>query len=93
MLEVFIPAGVADVNKVFLRYLEKAGEHPADYASNQILPQLLHQQGRESYNNTMSSLKQTQRGNATGDMLQQATGMLRGGESGGGMGAEEFLGQ
>lgn len=90
MLEVFIPAGVADINKVFLRYLEKAGEHPADYASNQVLPQLLNQQGRGAYTNAMSGqgigLQETQRGTATGDQMQALQGMMRGGESMGGFG-------
>lgn len=41
LLNVFIPAGVADINKTYLRFLEKMGEHPQSYTSEQNLPQIM----------------------------------------------------
>lgn len=41
MIEVYVPQGVADLGKVYMRHLEKLGEHPADYSSDKVLPQLM----------------------------------------------------
>lgn len=35
ILNIYVPAGVADINKTFLRHMEKMGESPADFASDQ----------------------------------------------------------
>ncbi len=40
MLNVYVPAGVADISKVYLRHLEKMGESPADFSSDQVASQL-----------------------------------------------------
>lgn len=34
MVETYIPAGVADIGKTFLRHMEKLGENPADFAKD-----------------------------------------------------------
>lgn len=41
MLNVYVPAGLADPAKVMLRHLEKLGESPVDFVSDKILPQML----------------------------------------------------
>ena len=41
LLNVFIPAGVADINKTYVRWLEKQGEHPSSYTSEQQMPQIM----------------------------------------------------
>lgn len=41
MINTYIPMGLADPGKVFLRHLEKLGEHPADFASDKALGQLM----------------------------------------------------
>ena len=41
MLQYWIPAKLADPTKVFLRYLEKQGESPSDYVSDQKMPEIM----------------------------------------------------
>lgn len=41
LLNVFIPAGVADIHKTYLRFLEKMGEHPSSFTSEQNMPQIM----------------------------------------------------
>ncbi len=47
MIQIYAPAGLADMSKIFLRHLEKLGEHPADFASDKVLPQLMAQWGQQ----------------------------------------------
>lgn len=49
MTQIFMPMGLADPAKVFKRFLDKFGEHPADYANDQILPQIMSNRGRSKY--------------------------------------------
>ena len=35
MINTYIPAGVADIHKTFLRHMEKLGEYPADFSADQ----------------------------------------------------------
>ena len=41
LLNVYVPAGIVDIGKVFLRDMEKNGEHPSDFANEKILSQLM----------------------------------------------------
>ena len=41
MFSFYIPAGIADPAKVFLRHMEKLGEHPVDFASEKVLTQIM----------------------------------------------------
>jgi len=41
LLNVFIPAGVADVGKTYLRWAEKHGEHPSSFTSEEAMPQIM----------------------------------------------------
>jgi hypothetical protein len=40
MINVYVPAGVADIDKVFLRHMEKMGEAPSDFATADVLAML-----------------------------------------------------
>jgi len=91
MMNLFIPAGVADVSKTFMRFLEKNGEHASDYASDEILPQLLSQRGRNKYQVPTEGAGFTGRQNMganVGNTNQSTTGMRFGSRSNGGFGQE-----
>lgn len=47
LINIYVPAGLADLSKVYLRHLEKLGEHPADFTSDKVMPQLMAQWGKE----------------------------------------------
>ena len=47
MLEIYVPAGIADMAKTYLRHLEIMGEHPADFTSDKVMPQLMSTWGSE----------------------------------------------
>lgn len=47
MIEYYVPAGIADLQKVYLRHLEKLGEHPADFTADNKMPQLMSIWGNE----------------------------------------------
>jgi hypothetical protein len=42
-----VQAGIVDPGKLYLRLLEKMGEHPADFTSDKILSQLMSTWGNE----------------------------------------------
>lgn len=48
MLETYVPAGVADMGKTFLRHMEKMGEHPMDFASEKAYSQIMATWGEEN---------------------------------------------
>lgn len=77
MINVYIPAGLADPGKVFLRHLEKMGEHPADYASSKTLPQLM-QTWKDQTNVTIPKESPAPLGPTTGAVKQSTTGMQNG---------------
>lgn len=84
LVEFWIPSGVADIGKSFLRWTEKMGEHPADYVSNQNLSQFMSQVGMPKF-----QMPQTGGGQGiTGANIQSMRGMINGGGSNGGYGAE-----
>lgn len=91
MLQTYVPMGLADPAKVMLRHLEALDEHPADYASNQALPQIYSAWGTQYPVQKMIPQAQQQQpsGNPQpGGMAgPQASGMLNGGQSRGGQGA------
>ncbi len=61
MFNFYIPAGIADPAKVFLRHMEKLGEHPVDFASEKVLSQIM-----ATYSNDEQfKIPQQQQGNAT----------------------------
>lgn len=80
---IFLPAGVKiDMNKVFLRLLEKNKEHPQDYFSDSVLPNVL-----SAWGNTPTaapSAREMQTGTQTGNIMQSMRGTTFGGQSNGG---------
>ncbi len=91
ILNVFVPAGVADLGKTYLRFLEKMGEHPSDYSNDQTITQLGYG-GKEFKLPVTGEVGGRQgMGNQMGNVLQQQTGAIFGGQSGGGQeGAEGY---
>jgi hypothetical protein len=92
MLQYFVPAGVADIGKLYLRYLESMGEHPADYSSSKVLPQLMSQWGVGYPQPNLIPQAQpvtagSARGNPMGNMQQAQQGQMFGAQSNGGQGA------
>lgn len=47
MFQTYIPAGIADPAKVFLRHMEKLGEHPNDFASEKMMASLMSTWGEQ----------------------------------------------
>lgn len=86
ILSVFAPAGLADMGKTFLRFLEVNNEHPADYVSNENLSQFLSQTGMQKYQMPMQQVGGGQ--GQMGAMQQAVRGMMNGGTSNGGYGSE-----
>lgn len=92
MLNIYVPAGVADIGKVYLRHLEKMGEHPADFSSDKILPSLMaswggqptpggaQQPGQQGQPNQPGA--QANNGPQTGAMQQSVTGTRFGSQGG-----------
>lgn len=88
MMQYFVPMGIADPAKIYLQLLEKYGEHPADYTSDKVLPQLMSSWGQEM-NFKMpvpgeggDPTKQGAAGPQTGNLNQSVTG-TRFGQQGG----------
>lgn len=87
LLNVFIPAGVADINKTYLRFLEKMGEHPTSFTSEQQMPQMMAAWGGSSMP-PMPQNPQMGRQNSPaqqGNLNQSVTGMRFGAQSNGGL--------
>lgn len=92
MLSTYVPAGIADISKVYLRHLEKLGEHPADFTSDKVMPQLMASWGHEmdfkmppnngGKNDKGSQPNRGDMGQQTGNMAQMTTG-TRFGQGGG----------
>lgn len=88
LINIYVPAGLADLSKVYLRHLEKLGEHPADFTSDKVMPQLMAQWGQEmnfdmpepkgKENIGTGKGKPTQQGNK----MQSITGMKFGQQGG-----------
>lgn len=82
LLNVFIPAGLADPAKTYLRFLEKMGEHPSDYTSDKNLTQMLGGWSDARFNLTG--------GVQSGNILQSQIGMQYGSKSNGGIPPEQY---
>lgn len=91
MLDVFIPAGVADINKTYLRFLEKHGEHPSSFTSDQNIGQLMGGQPNQQQQQQMAMQQQAMGGGQgtgrqnspaqQGNLNQSATGMKFGSQA------------
>ncbi len=76
LISTYVPAGIADLGKVFLRHMEKLGEHPVDFASEKVLSQIM--ATWESQNNFKIPPAQgggaSAQGAQTGNVTQSTTG-------------------
>ena len=92
-IQTFVPAGLADISKVYLRWLEKNGEHPADFTSDKLMPQLMQTWGQQLTLNNIPSANdksgaKKEVGAQTSNILQSNTGVVNGGAGNqGGIGA------
>jgi len=97
LLNVFIPAGVADMNKTYVRWMEKMGEHPSSFTSEQNMSQIMsawggtpmqsqpqQMQSGMSMQDIVGGMRQGQ-GAMTGNVNQSRTGTMFGGQSNGGL--------
>ena len=67
------------------------GEHPADYASNKILPQLMSDWGSGyPVQQLVNAMPGAARGTQMGNLQQSVQGQQVGGQSNGGQGATPF---
>lgn len=74
---IFLPAGVkVDMNKVFLRLLEKSQEHPQDYFADASMAEVMSTWGGKT--------PTAQTGQQTGNVMQSGRGTQFGGQSNGG---------
>ena len=86
MLNVYVPQGVADIGKVYMRHLEKLGEHPADYSSDKVLPTLMASWGVTDYkpmDGSGAKNPQQNSGQTTGALNQSNTGVRFGSNNAG----------
>lgn len=86
LMNYWIPMGLADPGKSYLRWLEANNEHPSDFSNDQILTQL-------GFSGKTFSPKQMPIGMQTGNMMQSITGTQYGSMSNGGLPATPMMGQ
>lgn len=84
LLSIFVPAGIADIGKVFVRMLEKNGEHPADYVATGKLPQLMAGWGNSRFSLAAPAQGAPQPAQA-GNFSQSTRGTIFGSQSNGGI--------
>ncbi len=85
LMEYFVPSGLADMSKTYLRFLEKNGEHPADFSSDKVMPQLMSEWGNEmdfKMPEQGKGKKSMGGGDQTRSILQTNTGVQNGGQGG-----------
>lgn len=82
MMNIYVPAGIGDLGKLFLKHMQKLGVHPADLASDKVLPQIMAAWG-DSYkipDELMTALRGAGKtGNQTGNLMQSDRGIATGG--------------
>lgn len=82
MIDIYVPAGIADLEKVYLRHLEKLGEHPADFTSDKKMPDLMSVWGNEMNFEMPKPGSKKETGPQTQNINQQNIGMKSGGSGG-----------
>lgn len=89
LLNNFIQPGLVDPAKLYLRLLEKMGEHPADFSSDKIMPNLMSLWGEEFQFKMPDSNDKSnvETGPQTSNITQTNTGVQNGGGGGQGLGA------
>jgi hypothetical protein len=71
MLKIYVPSGIADLSKVYLRHLEIMGEHPADFTSDKMLQQVMGQWSQLNSGNLIPPQQAQVTGQDTGAGLSQ----------------------
>lgn len=94
LLNFWIPMGLADPAKAFLRWAEKNNEHIANFASDKVLPQLMATWGEDfklpqAYLDMISGKKPAD-GAAQGNLMQSTTGTQFGSQSNGGINNTQY---
>lgn len=81
LLENFVQPGLVDPAKLYLRLLEKMGEHPADFSSDKIMPNLMSLWGEEFQIKMPDPNDKTsgETGPQTSNVVQTNTGVNNGG--------------
>lgn len=85
LLNTFVPAGVADISKTYLRWLEKMGEHPSSFTSEQNMPQMMASWGGTAMPPMMGMQGRQNSPAQQGNLNQSITGQRFGGQSNGGV--------
>lgn len=85
MLNIYVPAGVADIDKVFLRHMEKLGESPSDFATSDALSAMANPNKPtkgmpQMGSNPQNGADQNPSGAFGGNMMQIMRGMQFGGQ-------------
>lgn len=91
MLQLYVPMGIADPAKTFLRHMEMMGEHPVDFVATQNLAGLM--QTWTDADNAVVKSPQQNSGQTTGALNQSAVGIQNGPNGGApvaGAGAPKF---
>lgn len=80
LLQNFVQSGLVDPAKLYLRLLEKMGEHPADFTSDKIMPQLMATWGHQmDFKMPDPNEKKGETGPQTSNIIQSNTGVQNGG--------------
>lgn len=84
----FVQMGLVDPTKLFLRWMEKMGEHPSDYVSDKVMPQMMATwQGQYQFPTQNFGMNNKQgMGNQQGNLNQSNRGIQNGGSGNQGMG-------
>ncbi len=84
-IQNFVQAGLVDPAKLYLRWMEKMGEHPADLSPDKIMPQLMSMWGQEmEFKIPDPNAPKGEVGAQTSNVQQMNTGVQNGGNNQGG---------
>jgi hypothetical protein len=81
-IQNFVQSGLVDPAKLYLRWLEKMGEHPADFTSDKVLPQIMSSWGQEM--NFQMPDPNAKKGGEVGGQTSNLTQINTGTQNGGG---------
>lgn len=82
LLNVFIPMGLADPAKTYIRWLEKNGEHPSSFTSEQNMPQIMSAWGGKPMQMQQQQMQQPMAGASMQDIMQGRMGANQGATQG-----------
>lgn len=89
MIQNWGQSGLIDPSKTLLRFMEKSGEAPQDYVSDQVLPSMVSMwHGMSPTFPNPDQINNLDRSSAAGALAQSPVGQAMGGMSNGGQGAD-----